>query len=323
MTLTLLKTVTDDGLAVVQSIDMRLVWMVVLMMLAAVVVACKSGGDASGAPDPAATKAQLDLVRRRDSLLAERQRLESERQKIVDEIHKTEATGGDTKELARKRDDLTAQIEGQAAELGEMSDKLSSLSTKLDSAAAIAIREDRIAQRETRLAGREAQLGDRERALAEREDRVAQREKDTCGAAPMIIQQVPAKADGKYTRADIQPLLARARAAMAKKGVLVADLPGPSQGLESESTQAMAAGDWGKAYFAAAQLLAMVDAVKIDRAFIKAKLNRLSSQVSASKIDEAINQQLVGALSDVMQKYNDGNFVAANQRLNHLATTLK
>jgi hypothetical protein len=301
---------------------MRFARLVILMSLA-VVMACRSGGAASDAPDPAAAKAQQDLVRRRDALLAERQRLESERQMIVDEIQRTEASGGDTKDLAKRRDDLTAQIEGQSAELGEMSDKLSSLSTKLDSAVAIAAREDRLAQRETRVASREAALGDRERTLAEREDRLAQRAKETCGAAPMIIQQVPAKADGKYGKADVQPLLTRARAAMARKGVLVADLPGPAQGLEGESTRAMAEGEWGKAYFAAAQLVAMIDSVKIDRAFTKAKITRLSSQVSASKVDEATNQQLAGALSDVMQKYNDGNFAAANQRLNQLAMALK
>ena len=87
--------------------------------------------------------------------------------------------------------------------------------------------------------------------------------------------------------------------------------------------RAMAEGDWGKAYFAAAQLVAMVDAVKIDRAFIQAKTARLSSQVKASKPDDATNQQLTGVLSDVMQRYNDGNFAAANARLNQLATMLK
>src|ERR1041384_2572212 len=132
-----------------------------------------------------------------------------------------------------------------------------------------------------------------------------------------------ARADGKYGKADVQPLLARARATMSKKGVLVADLPAPAQGLEGESTRAMADGDWGKAYFAAAQLVAMVAAVKIDRAFIQAKTARLSSQVKASKLDETANQQLAGVLSDVMQKYNDGNFGAANQRLNQLAALLK
>jgi hypothetical protein len=292
---------------------------VVVLLTGAAAGACKSGGD----PDPEAMKAQQELVRRRDALVAQRERLESERQKIVEQIQKTEATGGDTKDLAKQRDALTAQIDGQSAELGQMSDKLSSLSTKLDSAAAIAGREDKLAQREGKMAAREAQIGERERTIAVREERLAQREKETCSVVPpMIIQQAP-RADGKYGKADVQPLLARARATMSRKGVLVTDLPGPAQGLEGESTKAMAEGDWGKAYFAAAQLVAMVDAVKVDRAFIQAKTARLSNQVKTSKLDETTNQQLAGVLSDVMQKYNDGNFAAANQRLNQLAALIK
>ena len=307
---------------------MRIAWVVVwlgpLALATLTTVAACKGNDASTAPDPAAIKAQQDLLRRRDALEANRARLEGERQKVVDQIKQAEAAGGDTKALAKQRDELTAQIDGQSAELGQMSDKISTLSSKLDSAAAIAMREDRIAQRETKVASREAGLGDRERALAQREERLAQREKETCGTAPpMIIQQAAPKADGKYGKADVQPLLARARAAMSKKGVLVADLPGPAQGLEGESTKAMADGDWGKAYFAAAQLVATVDAVKLDRAFIQAKTARLSAQVKASKVDDSTNKQLGDVLSDVMQKYNDGAFAAANQRLNQLAALLK
>ena len=301
---------------------MRIARIVVVAWLVVTAGACKDHGDASAAPDPAALKAQQDLMKRRDALLEQRQRLESQRTAVLEQIQKAEASGGDTKELAKQRDALTAQIDGQSAELGQMSDKLSSLSTKLDSAAEIAVREDRIAQREGRIAAREASLGERERGLAAREEKLAQREKETCGTAPPMIIQT-AKADGKYTKADVQPLLARARATMTKKGVLLADLPGPAQGLEGESTRAMADGDWGKAYFAAAQLLAMVEAVKIDRAFIQAKTARLSTQVKASKLEETANQQLAGVLSDVMQKYNDGNFAAANVRLNALAAQLK
>ena len=301
---------------------MRIARIVVVAWLVVTAGACKDHGDASAAPDPAALKAQQDLMKRRDALLEQRQRLESQRTAVLEQIQKAEASGGDTKELAKQRDALTAQIDGQSAELGQMSDKLSSLSTKLDSAAEIAVREDRIAQREGRIAAREASLGERERGLAAREEKLAQREKETCGTAPPMIIQT-AKADGKYTKADVQPLLARARATMTKKGVLLADLPGPAQGLEGESTRAMADGDWGKAYFAAAQLVAMVDAVKIDRAFIQAKTARLSNQVKASKPDDATNQQLTSALADVMQKYNDGNFAAANVRLNALAAQLK
>ena len=301
---------------------MRIARVVVLVWLAATAAACKDRGDTGGAPDPAALKAQQELVKRRDALLEQRQKLESQRTAVLEQIQKAEASGGDTKELAKQRDDLTVQIDGQSAELGQMSDKLSSLSTKLDSAAEIAVREDRIAQREGRVAAREAALGDRERGLAAREEKLAQREKETCGTAPPMIIQT-AKADGKYTKADVQPLLARARATMTKKGILLADLPGPAQSLESESTRAMADGDWGKAYFAAAQLVAMVDAVKIDRAFIQAKTARLSNQVKASKPDDSTNQQLTSALADVMQKYNDGNFAAANLRLNQLAAIMK
>ncbi|TMQ06445.1 MAG: hypothetical protein E6J90_42270 [Deltaproteobacteria bacterium] len=300
---------------------MRIAWVVVVLCLAGAVAACKDRSDAA-TPDPAAIKAQQDLMKRRDALLENRQRLENQRKLVVEQIQKAEAAGGDTKELTKQRDELTAQIDGQSAELGQMSDKLESLSTKLDSAAEIAGREDRLAQREGKVAAREATIGERERTLAAREEKLAQREKETCGTAPPMIIQA-GKADGKYTKADVQPLLARARATMLKKGVLVPDLPGPAQGLEGESTRAMADGDWGKAYFAAAQLVAMVDAVKIDRAFIQTKMTRLSAQVKASKPDDATNQQLSSALSDVMQKYNDGNFAAANQRLNQLAGLLK
>jgi hypothetical protein len=283
--------------------------------------ACKAS-DSTGATDVAATKAQQDLRRRRDALLATRERLEGERTTVVQQIKQAEASGGDTRALAQRRDELTVQIEGQSAELGQMSDKISTLSSKLDSAAALTVREDRMAQRETKVAQRETVIGERERSIAAREERLAQREKETCSAAPPMIIQAPARADGKYTKADIQPLLGRARATMSKKGIVVADLPGPAQGLEGESTRAMAEGDWGKAYFAAAQLVATVDAVKLDRAFIQAKTARLSTQVKASKVDDATNQQLAGVLSDVMQKYNDGNFAAANLRLNQLAALL-
>src|SRR5215813_10744266 len=298
----------------------RIVRVVVLVCVVAGNAACRDNHDASAAPDPAALKAQQELIKRRDALLEQRQRLESQRKVVLEQIEKAEASGGDTKELTKQRDDLTAQIDGQSAELGQMSDKLSNLSNKLDSAAAMAMREDRLAQREDRVAKREDRIGEREKSIAVREEKLAQREKETCGTAPPMIIQAPARADGKYGKADFQPLLARARATMSKKGVLLADLPGPAQGLEGESTRAMAEGDWGKAYFAAAQLVATVDAVKIDRAFIQAKTARLSNQVKASKPDDATNQQLTGVLSDVMQKYNDGNFAAANVRLNQLAT---
>jgi len=40
------------------------------------------------------------------------------------------------------------------------------------------------------------------------------------------------------------------------------------------------------------------------------------------KVDEGTNKQLQDILGDVMQRYNDGNFGAANTRLNQLANLL-
>src|SRR5262249_13934347 len=176
----------EEG-AVVELPGMPIARVVVVLWLAASGAACKDRSDASAAPDPAALKAQQDLVKRRDALLEQRQRLESQRTAVLEQIQKAEASGSDTKELAKQRDDLTAQIDGQSAELGQMSDKLSSLSTKLDSAAEIAAREDRIAQREGRVAAREATMAERERNLAAREEKLAAREKETCGTAPPMI----------------------------------------------------------------------------------------------------------------------------------------
>jgi hypothetical protein len=40
------------------------------------------------------------------------------------------------------------------------------------------------------------------------------------------------------------------------------------------------------------------------------------------KLDEGTNKQVADGLGDVMQKYNDGDFSAANRRLNQLASIL-
>ena len=178
-------------------------------------------------------------------------------------------------------------------------------------------------QREKSAAQSEKEFCDRERQMAAGEAALAQREKETCGVAqPMIIQSAPPKSGGSYGKSDVAPLLAKAKDQMRKKGILAGDLPGGAQGLENQATDAMGAGDWNKAYFAAQQLYAIVDSIKIDRLFIQAKMTRMNRQVSASKLDEDTNKQIAGILSDVALKYNDGKFEAANSRLNQLASQL-
>jgi hypothetical protein len=305
---------------------MRRTWILVAWCLAlAAGAGCKAKGEANSAPDPAALKAQQELIARRDALLAQRQKLAGERDKVSEEIKAVEAKGGDITELSKKKADLEQQMQGQDAELDTIRTNVEATLAKIaaagDAAAGLATREASMGSREDRVAKREAQMAERERALAAREAQLAQREKETCGvAAPMIIQQVaPPPKGANYTRKEIEPLLSRARQAMSKKGILpgAGDL-GPAASLESDATKAMADGDWGRAYLAAAQLAATIDAIKIDRNFVSAKHGRLHARVKSGKLDESTSQALTEGMKSVLQKYGDGDFAAANKKLNEL-----
>jgi hypothetical protein len=304
---------------------MRIAGILVLLCLAAG-AGCKNKGDGdSGASDPEALKAQQELIARRDKLLEARKKLQAERDKVDIDIKDVESKGGDASELIKKRAELDSQLETSNSDLVSMvSGKIDAVIKSGDKAAAIASREAEMASRERAIADREARVGDRERALAQREVEAAQRWKDSCstGGAPLIIQQAAPTSGGKYTNKDVNGMLAKAKQAMAKKGVLNSDLPGPAQNLESEASKAMNDNDMSKAYFAAAQLSATVDAIQINRQFIQAKTARLSAQVKATKVDEATNKELADILGDVMNSYNNGDFGAANRRLNNLAAKL-
>ena len=66
----------------------------------------------------------------------------------------------------------------------------------------------------------------------------------------------------------------------------------------------------------------MVDSIQINRPFIQAKMARVQAQIKSSKQDEATTQQLSGILSQVIQNFGDGDFNAANKRLNQLVAML-
>lgn len=296
------------------------------------VAGCKNSSGASVAPDPAALKAQQELMARRDSLLAQREQLQKDSEKIDAQIKQVAATGGDTTELAKKKADIEQQMKGQDIELEKVRTNVEATLSKIqaagDAAAAIAVREATVGSREKGLTSREERVAERERMIASREAALAQREKETCGAGggtTTIIQQVPAptKPAGNYSRKEVEGVLGRAKAAMQKKGISTADLPGAAQGLERDALKAISDGDMGKAYFSAAQLQANVDAVKIDRTFVKAKYDRLNARVKSAKVDAATQKQLDDGMSDILQKYNDGNFGAANAKLNALSALVR
>jgi ribosomal protein S20 len=77
-----------------------------------------------------------------------------------------------------------------------------------------------------------------------------------------------------------------------------------------------------RAYIAAANLVGTIDALVVNRAFIQQKTARIQSQAKATKLDEATNKDLQDIIKDVMNSYNNGDFAAANKRLNQAAATI-
>lgn len=308
------------GADLVQSFSMRIAGLFVF--LGFVCLGCKEKGDVDSAPDPAALKAQQDLITRRDKLLEDRKKLQTEKEKLDIEIKAIEAKGGDASEQKKKAADLDTQLQSSNDTLVELlNNKFDAISKSADKSSNVAAREAAIAQREKAVADREARAADREKQIAQRDYEAAQRWKDSCSTGtPMIIQGSAPK--GGYDKKDVTQLLTKAKKEMSKKGILTSDLPQAAQSLESEANGAVKDNDMTKAYVAAAQLVGVVDSITVNRQFIQAKHARLSQQAKASKVDEATNKQFAEILSDVLQKFGDGDFNAANRRLNQLASLL-
>jgi hypothetical protein len=293
---------------------------------------CKDKGKAatSGQPaaaDPEAAKAADDLIARRDALMKSRQKIQQEREALSQERARLVESGGDTSEVDKKVEELASQEQQITTQESALGDQMSAFLEEVkglqaggDAQALVAARESGIANREKAVAAREDRIAQREAALAAREKEMAERWKETCtvgGGTTTIVQTVDPKGT-KYNKRDVEPLLKKAREAMSKKGILFSDLPSTVAGLEKEATKAMADGDFGPARFAAQQFLATVEATKIDRAFISAKINRLSAAMKGKKLGDDDQKKVDALFRDATAAYGDGDYAAANKKLNQI-----
>ena len=309
-------------------------WLVLVSIVVASLgfsAGCKEGGgsDASkAAADPATAKQQEDLLARRDALLRSREQIQSEQARLEAERAQVVQSGGDTSEIDKKKHELANHEKDLATHENALLDaferqlaELTALrAAGVDQSVRVAARETAMASREKTIASREERVASRESAIADRERRLAARERETCGVgAPptTIIQTVDAKGS-KYSKRDVEPVLRKAREVMARKGIFSPDLPAPAQELEREATQGMASGDYGSAYLAARTLAATVDSMKIDRAFIAAKIGRLSQRMKGVKLDDAKQKQVDTLFAEATSRYGDGDFSSANRKLNQI-----
>ncbi len=232
--------------------------------------------------------------------------------------------GGDTSEIDRESQELAAREQGLVSEEKTLLDRLLSERQSMVSALAavrsgggVPGREAAVAAREKDLGRREQKLADREAQLAAREEGLATKWKAAC-AAPTIVQTVDARGT-KYTKHDVEPLLARARAEMNKRGLLHSDLPEPVRDLEGEATRAMEKGDYGQARLAASQLWGTVRIMKVDKPFIAEKIRRLNTLFKGQRLTPVVEQ----LFREATQNVADGNFAGANRKLNRIEAAAK
>ena len=277
-------------------------------------------------------KTQKDLAARRDILLATRKKLSDDKVKIEAEIKSVEASGGDASGLKKQLSDVTEQqSEMLAGQISELSAKVDGIARAgaggggdAQSNAALQAEVTRLEGLITKLeaAMRAGNSGGGEVDTKLLAQMTALSEKCGNSAGPAVVVQTAAPKGANYTRAEVEPLLSRARANMSKKGLMISDLPGQAQGLESEATKAMATADWGRAYLAASQLAGNVDAIKVDRDFVRNKMLRLNARVSSAKLSESANAAMSAGLQEVSDKYTSGDFAAANRKINLMFAAL-
>jgi hypothetical protein len=282
---------------------------------------------AETAPAPSAEPAKIEdegLLARRDSLLATRLEIRTRRAELAEKREAIRVKGGDTSEIDRETDELSLREGALATEERSLLDRLLSERQAMVSAISsgrggLPGREAAVATREKDLSRREQKLAERESQLATREEGLASKWKASCAATPTTIVQTVDARGTKYTRRDVEPLLARARSEMNKKGILRSDLPEPVQGLESEATSAMAKGDYGQARFAATQLLGTIRVIKVDKPFIADKIRRMNAALKGQRLAPAVEQ----LFREATQNVADGNFPGANRKLNRIQAAIQ
>jgi hypothetical protein len=313
------------------------------LVAALLVGGCSEKKAAAPAPDPKVAEASAkaaeqilkeeeDVFARREELSRERKTLREARAALAEKRKQAASGGGDVAAIEQEASDIEAKERALFDKESELNAKLDTLVSQYQQvlaqkavpagggpAAEIAGREAGLATREKDVARREDRLAQRESELAARERAQALREKETCGTATTtVIQQVEPAKGSKYTKRDVEPVLQKARKRMNEKGLLESDLPAPAQALEGESVGAMKDGDYGKAKFAADQLYATVDSMKIDKGFIAAKIGRLNGLIKGRSVDgdkkKEVDELFRGATAD----YGDGKFAAANTKLNRI-----
>jgi hypothetical protein len=297
----------------------------------------------------AVVAADRQLAQKENEILSRRGALQRERRQIQDkraelQSRKMVLSEGDTQERQKLdvEESKLAQVEASLlnqeftlnSKLQSLLDEKTGLVDKLakdkDNKDVLVVRREYgVALREKDLSRREAELAQREKVLAAREQALTERQAKLCPIATTttIVQTVapppsPGGNPATFSRKDVEPLYQAALKAMENKGILTADLPEGTDRFFTEVRHSVSSGDFVRGKYAADQLLATVRKIKIDRAFIGGKINRLSATIRRTP-PPAKNRDRVNSLfQQATASYGDGRFAQANSQLNTIYNLL-
>ena len=276
-----------------------------------------------------------ELLSQRGSLQRERKKLTDERTALA-EKRKTAAPAeraaldSQEQQLAEKENDLVGKetsLNGKLEELlrqrAEMVQRATAAAASgTDPGAQVARRESTVALREKDFARREAEIARRESDLAGRERELAKREREGCTQPTQTIIKTEIPKGLKYGRHEVEPVYRKALKVMQDKGILASDLPPGTARLVDDARSAMESGDYVRAKYAADQLLDVVNELHVDRSFIGAKMNRLSTAMRGKPLPGERRKEVDSLLQEATAAYGDGKFTQANTKINRIFALL-
>lgn len=274
------------------------------------------------------------LQRERGKITEARRELSERRAQLGHDNVGQAAIDEEEKKLSQRENALTSEESTVDQKLGELlraradlvqrATALASSGGGADPLERAAQREKGVAERERTVARREGDVAEREKGLAERETRQAKREKETCGgavaAAPVRVELPKGL---KYSAHDVETSYKRALKIMQERGILSEDLPAGGGKLLEETREGLKSADYVRAKYAADQLLATVEELKIDRNFISAKMTRLAAAMHGKKLEGDARKNVESLFQDATSNYGDGRFGDANSKINRLFAMLK
>lgn len=291
-----------------------------------------------------------DLLRKRGALVRLRKKLSKKRSELENKKKNlaagdkaaVEALEKEEAQLLKKERELFRQEGTVNRKLLNLLEKRSTLLSKANQALSTAAssagapkaarREAAVANREKQLAQREKELAKREAALAKREAEMARREKELAkGCAAMTPSfsistvEVPRGSGGarKYSKSDVKSVYDKALHVMSRRGIRTSDLPSAVRKLKSDIRSYLRKKEYYRGKYASDQFLKIVRSIKIDRAFVSAKMARLNRRIQRKKLSSSKENKVNELFRQATQAYGDAKFRRANAKLNRIYSVMR